>query len=456
MGLKRIFATQDNTISNAFKENLVYRATGSNMGAADILEVFSIYGQQTTSSIEKSRAMVQFDLTELSSVPAGASYYLKMFNCPHGETNPFHFNLDVQPISSSWSEGVGLDMHSYSDSGYSNWISRSSSAGWNTQGGDILNVSASQYFDTGVEDLEVDVTSIVNSWLSSSYANNGFIIKLPDALETSTETSYYTKRFFSRSSEYYVKRPVLEARWTDTIFDDRAQIFRSSSLLSTENTYNIYLYNIWNSQYKNIPSIGTGAIFVSLYGTLGGTELAGFTGSYVSTGTYKTQIYINSTSSTIYDVWKDGSGNELYTGSFTLNQYSAQNQSNKLSDKIVAVQNLKSFYKQTETARFRTFIRDKNWQPNIYTVATSEIQNQTLSNLYFYSYRVQDEFEIIPVQTSSLYNYTKMQYDISGNYTDINMSLYEPGYMYVIGFYTKDADGYITRLREEFKFRVEE
>ena len=45
MAIKRFFATKDNTISNAFKDGLTTRATGSNMGASDILEVFSINGQ---------------------------------------------------------------------------------------------------------------------------------------------------------------------------------------------------------------------------------------------------------------------------------------------------------------------------------------------------------------------------------------------------------------------------
>ena len=48
--IKRYYATKDNTISNAFEENLVTRATGSNMGASDILETFSIYNQVSNSS----------------------------------------------------------------------------------------------------------------------------------------------------------------------------------------------------------------------------------------------------------------------------------------------------------------------------------------------------------------------------------------------------------------------
>ena len=59
MGVKKYFANKDNTITNAYGIDLSTRASGSNMGAADILEVFSIYGLQTTSSVELSRALEQ-------------------------------------------------------------------------------------------------------------------------------------------------------------------------------------------------------------------------------------------------------------------------------------------------------------------------------------------------------------------------------------------------------------
>lgn len=38
MAIKRYTATADNTISNAWQSNLTKRATGSNMGAADVLK----------------------------------------------------------------------------------------------------------------------------------------------------------------------------------------------------------------------------------------------------------------------------------------------------------------------------------------------------------------------------------------------------------------------------------
>ena len=67
MGIKRWVANKDATITNAFKSNLVATATGSNMGASDIVEVFSIRGQATTSSIEQARALLQFPVTQISS-----------------------------------------------------------------------------------------------------------------------------------------------------------------------------------------------------------------------------------------------------------------------------------------------------------------------------------------------------------------------------------------------------
>ena len=55
MGIKKYFASKDNTITNAFKDNLSTRATGSNMGVSDILEAFVIHGQ-TSASIAAANA----------------------------------------------------------------------------------------------------------------------------------------------------------------------------------------------------------------------------------------------------------------------------------------------------------------------------------------------------------------------------------------------------------------
>ena len=45
MSIKKFYATADTTITNAYKEDISTRATNSNMGLADSLELFFIYAQ---------------------------------------------------------------------------------------------------------------------------------------------------------------------------------------------------------------------------------------------------------------------------------------------------------------------------------------------------------------------------------------------------------------------------
>ena len=65
MSIKRYFSNGDNTINNAFSSVLTTRGTGSNAGRSDILEVFSIFGQASSGSLEKSRALIKFDISLL-------------------------------------------------------------------------------------------------------------------------------------------------------------------------------------------------------------------------------------------------------------------------------------------------------------------------------------------------------------------------------------------------------
>ena len=99
------------------------------------------------------------------------------------------------------------------------------------------------------------------------------------------------------------------------------------------------------------------------------------------------------------------------------------------------------------------FIRDKDWNPTIYTVATTNIETKVIEDAYFKVFRVADDFEVIPYGTGSL-NYTRMSYDKDGNYFDIDMSLFEKGYSYGIKVAYKSNDIY-NEQPELFKFRVE-
>ena len=65
-----------------------------------------------------------------------------------------------------------------------------------------------------------------------------------------------------------------------------------------------------------------------------------------------------------------------------------------------------------------------------------------------------DNEEIISYGTGSD-KHTKLSYDVSGSYFDLDMELLESGYMYGIKFIF-NYNGKYTEQEEEFKFRVEE
>lgn len=471
MSIRRYSATKDTTITNAFKENLQTRATNSNMGESDILEVFSIYGQASTSSVELSRILIEFPVQQISSDrnnkkigPSGSTQFiLKLSNAPHSDSTPKKFNLTINAVSSSWTEGFGLDMETYKDIGVSNWISASNTSSWNSAGGDFLSNSYIQYFSNGTEDLEIDITAMVESWITGSTSNNGLIIKLDSDAENSTN-SFYTKKFFGRGSEYFYKRPWIEARTNDFFSDDRNNFIVSSSLLSSvDNLNTIVLYNRVNGQLKDSPALDSGTLYVSLYsGTYGpvGLPLAlhNFSnrieaGKY-STGVYTASVAVNTDFLYLFDVWHDGSSVEYATGSVIYPKKYKPDFSNTIPEYVVSITNLKSSYKNNENYKFKIFARDKNWEPNSYTVFTNKIDNLAIENLYYKIYRVTDKLEIIPYGTGSL-SHTKLSYDKDGNYFNLDMSLFEPDYSYVIKFAYQYGESFI-EIQDIFKFRVEE
>mgnify|MGYP003665653778 FL=1 len=102
--------------------------------------------------------------------------------------------------------------------------------------------------------------------------------------------------------------------------------------------------------------------------------------------------------------------------------------------------NLKREYTRKEEARLRLTARDKDWCPTIYTVAKKEQQDiKIIENAYYRIFREVDGYEAIPYGTGSsttpqaqdsTESYTRLSFDVSGNYFDFDMSLLEPGYSY--------------------------
>ena len=493
MAIKRYRATADNTIANGYQENLATRATGSNMGLADVSEVYSIYGRESSTSSELSRILTQFDVTSISSdrtagtIPASGQvkFYLRLFNAETSKTVPKDFKLVVEAISRAWNEGDGLDLENYRDLGVSNWISASDGVAWTTAGGDYhLLPTFEQTFETGLEDMDLDITSLVEEWITGAggggKANYGVGVRLTSSLEAATD-SYYTKRFFARGTQYFFKKPVIEARWNSSIQDDRGDFYFSSSIApGPDNLNTIYLYNYVRGRLTNIPAVGaTGSIMVSLYsGSSDNTAPSGsklilydgttnITGGFVSTGIYSCSVAVTASAtlsiSTLYDVWHSGShvdehatSTEYFTGSISAESFSAAASSNGNIRYVTNIKNLRNKYFSEEEARFNVYVRNKNWSPTIYTVASTEIENTIIPSASFRVYRVLDGLNVIPHGTGSDLQ-TILSYDVSGNYFNLDMSLLEPGYEYGIklAFYDSQRQSWIEQ-DQKFLFRVED
>jgi len=116
------------------------------------------------------------------------------------------------------------------------------------------------------------------------------------------------------------------------------------------------------------------------------------------------------------------------------------------------ITNLKSEYSRKESARFRLYTRRKDWCPNIYTVASKKAEVYPVDESYFGIHRVTDNYEVIPYATGSI-EYTKLSYDVSGSYFDLDMSIFEPDYMYEISFLFK-VNGKYYKQDETFRFRI--
>jgi len=351
---------------------------------------------------------------------------------------------------------------------------------WTNEGGDYLTDSSSSFtasFNTGFEDVELDVSPLVEQWVSAAKSNYGVGVRL-SSTEEGTSNSYYTKKFFARGSQFFFKRPYIEARWDSSKKDNRGSFYYSSSLAPAADNLNIiYLYNYVRGQLKNIPAIGTGSILVSIYSgssnntapsasklalSVGGdVATAGdynITGGFVSTGIYSASFaYTGSTSLTkVFDVWHSSSV-EYFTGTIepkSLSQAWPGQGYNPNQQYVSKISNLKSSYSgKNTTARLRLYTRKKDWNPNIYSVASIAAPIDLVQDAYYKIIRVEDGVEAISYGTGS-YNHTRLSYDVSGSYFDLDMSLLESDSTYSIKF-VYYLNGQYVEQPEDFIFRVE-
>jgi len=298
MSIHKSYLSKNNTI--------IYNST-TNTGLNPVTELFFGRADNVLSTPGYSRFIFDIDLSQLQQKISDGVVYtgspmthkLKMTNTimfnyellntttSDNRRRATAFDLSVFDIpklnytgsSQTWNEGVGYDYYDNNtqntsnssltsrnyrdnDKSYSNrpsnWYGRDLINNWSTPGiynndnsgtGTTINYSGLtqrglQHFEFGNENLEIDISTVINSLLTGNTTTTGWVLSFSPQLENLTGlTENYSVGFFTRHTQTFYE-PYLETTYDDLILDDRTAFF--------ENKVNkLYLYSYINGTPTN-------------------------------------------------------------------------------------------------------------------------------------------------------------------------------------------------------------
>lgn len=234
------------------KNNTLVYNSKVNTSLNPVTELF--YGGDATSQ-SYSRFIFYFDETRLRDLYTGGTYTdltklrhtLRMTNTGafdkellgketcDGKERTCSFDLIVFPVDEQWDEGCGYDYASCAFIGDdvvsqsfdpANWLYARTNTPW--PGGNGVysgssTVLATQHFDKGNENLEIDITDIVNGYLTGG-TNNGLGIAFTRVLEETPTVDYQYVGFFTRHTQSFYE-PYVETVYDLHIKDDRTDFY---------------------------------------------------------------------------------------------------------------------------------------------------------------------------------------------------------------------------------------
>jgi hypothetical protein len=448
----RIFPSKDTFITSARRYNVPQ--TGSNFGSCEIMHVFKQTAVTSSLSSSIARILTQFDLSSVPSVTASfmarsaVSYRLRLMDAQHDKTLPSSFDIEVQAVSQDWDEGIGFDVDYFSDKGFANWDKRKSNAFWSVPGASGSGPIVAAHFDSGHENLDVDVTPIVKAWMTGGLPNYGFLVKLSSSLE-SDSSDYYTKMFHARETSFGDKRPHLEASWDDSIRDDRNNFV-------FDHTCSLYLYNVVRGAPEDIPNpcVICGPVSLTVRIADASGTIMTVTGSYTgATGIYSASFSLPSGSysgSTFNDIWFSGS-HVFMTGTFVpAGCFAVTNDRQRAY--FLNVTNLKDEYQSDEVPRFDVFMRNRDYNLAVLHTASSEPRGLVATVAYYRIDNDRTDAIVVPFGTGSVET-TRLSYDDRGNFFDFHMGSLPTGNLYRIVFLI-ESGGRRQLIDNGFKFRT--
>ena len=241
MAIYKLYPYKDATLYSFYE--------GSNTGLDSIIEAGSILTSEGNSGV--FRFLLAFDQNEINDVinnKISSSVWQSNLRCYVANAEGINFNstLYAYAVSGAWDNGTGHfgDNPITSDGVSWKWRTYESGSAWETstygtyatasfpnnyKGGGVwltgssnpsLNVISSQSFDIrSSKDVNLVVTDIVKGWHSSSFENNGFIVKWADSIEFSNSESIQPDLKLFSVDTHTIYPPELEFRWRDYNFN---------------------------------------------------------------------------------------------------------------------------------------------------------------------------------------------------------------------------------------------
>jgi hypothetical protein len=237
-----IYSTPTNT---SFISGTFLHFTGSVSSGSILVGTSSFYSPYVTYDINStvSRTLMSFDLTEVSkSIASGditgsVKYEISLRNAQAKEL-PLNYTIYAYPLTRDWVSGDGRYQLGGSTYGASwNYTDYYNGTAWTNFGGDYITSSlyvSSQSFAHTNSDIKMDVTKIVNGWLSGSIQNYGII--LLTSLETASFASNNVLRFFGTETNT-IYSPYLDVSWDDSVYI-------TGSMLPVSHPYGIVIQDL--------------------------------------------------------------------------------------------------------------------------------------------------------------------------------------------------------------------
>lgn len=251
MAILKIFPEKDTTIYSSYPEK--------NAGMDSILELNNDYFYRGDNGLNPSRILIKFNTDEIRQAvnnivnSSSFEFTLNLYTACN-KSIPENYSIVANPIYQYWEQGEESFMsNNYSRSKGSNWVNRINYTSWSLSGlpagvtssyNNILgggnwysDIECSQSFATNdMKDISMNVTPIINQFISNSIQNEGIILRVGNDYEFNNNYRYSFK-FFSKDT-HTIYPPHLELKWDDSIYQSGSKTpvsYESSPVLSISN-----------------------------------------------------------------------------------------------------------------------------------------------------------------------------------------------------------------------------